>query len=73
MQFDNYQPHQRRVIHEKVELDEKIGRLRDFIGTQVFDKLEEAEQWRLRKQIIAMDQYSEILRQRIAAFGGAHD
>lgn len=73
MQFDNYQPHQRRVIQEKVELDEKIGRLRSFIGTEVFDKLDEPEQWRLRRQIIAMDQYSEILRQRIAAFGVSHD
>lgn len=66
------QPHQLRVLQEKCELDERIEKLRAFIGTGVFDKLKEAEQWRLRKQIIAMDQYSEILRQRIAAFGGNH-
>lgn len=72
MQFKNYQPHERRVIHERIELDEKIGRLRDFIGTEVFDKLSEREQCLLRKQIIAMDEYSHILHLRIVAFGAVN-
>ena len=65
------QPHQRRVVIEKEELDKKATDLSNFIGTSpIFDTLDPAEQERLREQNDVMWQYSEILGARIAAFGG---
>lgn len=63
------QPHQMRVIDEKVALDIKASALSEFIGTgAVFATLDPAEQERLREQCEVMWQYSEILAARIAAF-----
>ena len=62
-------PHQRRVIDEKTELDNKATALSNFIGTSpIFETLDEAEQERLKEQNDVMWQYSEILGARIAAF-----
>lgn len=63
------QPHQRRVVNEKAELDTKANALSNFIGTSpTFDTLDPAEQERLKEQNDVMWQYSEILGARIAAF-----
>ena len=63
------QPHQRRVIDEKLALDEKARALSAFIGhSDAFEGLDPAEQERLREQNEIMWQYSEILGSRIAAF-----
>ena len=63
------QPHQRRVVSEKEELDKKATALSNFIGTSpVFETLDPAEQERLKEQNDVMWQYSEILGARIAAF-----
>ena len=63
------QPHQRRVVSEKEELDKKATDLSNFIGTSpVFETLDPAEQERLKEQNDVMWQYSEILGARIAAF-----
>ena len=63
------QPHQRRVVDEKTELDKKATDLSNFIGTgQIFTTLDPAEQERLREQNDVMWKYSEILGARIAAF-----
>ena len=65
------QPHQRRVVSEKEELDKRATDLSNFIGTSpIFDTLDPAEQERLKEQNDVMWQYSEILGARIAAFGG---
>ena len=65
------QPHQRRVVSEKEELDKKATDLSNFIGTSpIFETLDPAEQERLKEQNDVMWQYSEILGARIAAFGG---
>ena len=65
------QPHQRRVVVEKEELDKKAKALSSFIGTSpIFDTLDPVEQERLKEQNDVMWQYSEILGARIAAFGG---
>ena len=62
-------PHQQRVVDEKIELDDRAKKLSEFIGTNpLFDKLEPAEQERMKIQNDLMWQYSEILGQRIAAF-----
>lgn len=63
------QPHQQRVIDEKTELDKKAKALSEFIGhSPTFEKLDPAEQERLREQNDIMWLYSEILGARIAAF-----
>ena len=63
------QPHQQRVVDEKKELDEKRDKLIVFFCTPVFAALDQSEKDRLRLQHGVMGLYSEILGQRIAAFG----
>lgn len=63
------QPHQRRVVEEKNDLDTRAKKLSDFIGLNpAFDEIDSAEQERLKEQCEIMWQYSEILGKRIAAF-----
>lgn len=62
------EPHQQRVIDEKIELDEKLSKLTAFFDTKIFASLPEAEQNRLRRQQFAMTDYSTILGERIANF-----
>jgi hypothetical protein len=63
------QPHQQRVVDEKTELDDKLGKLVKFYDTDIYAKLDEAERVRLSRQGQVMSEYSDILGQRIAAFG----
>ena len=64
--------HQQRVVAEKAQLDAKATALSNFIGmSPIFEKLDPAEQVRLRLQNDVMWQYSEILGARIAAFGAS--
>ena len=63
------QPHQKRVVQEKAELDIKAKALSEFIGTNpVFDTIDPDEQERLKEQCEIMWQYSEILGARIDHF-----
>jgi hypothetical protein len=62
------QPHQQRVVSEKQELDERLGKLLAFFQSPIFTGLAEAEQSRLRNQARFMDGYSAVLGERIAAF-----
>ena len=68
MNTANLQPHQQRVVTEKAELDEKLGKLLSFFQTPTFAGLSEAEQSRLRNQARFMDGYSAVLAERIAAW-----
>ena len=60
--------YQQRVVEEKQALDEKIGKLSAFVGTERYCALPEAEQARMERQLVAMGEYSMILGERIAAF-----
>jgi hypothetical protein len=67
-----YAPYQQRVIDEKLALDLKIDSLKDFINDddqKIFDRLPADDQFRLARQLLTMESYSDILGQRIAAFG----
>jgi len=67
--MSNLAPHQQRVVDEKAALDEKIALLTQFIaGSQVFGGLPLDERGRLKRQRLAMIEYSDILGERIAAF-----
>lgn len=61
-------PHQQRVLAEHRELVDKHKKLSAFFGTDTFSKLDETEQRRLSAQIGVMEDYAEILAERIAAF-----
>jgi hypothetical protein len=65
------QPYQQRVVEEKKELDEKIGKLAVFISASPFRSISEEEQLRMKEQIEVMKRYSQILEYRIAAFSAA--
>ena len=62
-------PHQQRVVEEKYELDEKLGKLLSFFQSEIFSSLSDAERSRLRNQARFMDRYSAVLKERIVAFG----
>jgi hypothetical protein len=61
-------PHQIRVVSEKGELDERLQRLKTFMGTATFAELPEAERARLTRQRNLMAQLSAVLGERVAAF-----
>jgi hypothetical protein len=62
-------PHQQRIVDEKAQNDERLSKLVDFIKTNpVFDKLPDAERLRLTRQHRIMDELSNVLGERIAAF-----
>jgi hypothetical protein len=61
-------PHQQRVLDEKTELDDRSTKLQAFFSNPIFVGLPADEQDRLQKQAIAMQAYSQVLGERIAAF-----
>lgn len=63
------QPHQQRVVEERAELEDKIGKLQAFITGERFATVSDpAEQGRLVLQHKLMESYALVLEQRIAAF-----
>lgn len=65
------QPHEQRVVTEKQELDEKLGKLKVFCfdpGSPIFKNLAPEDRDLLEDQYTAMEQYSTILAKRIARF-----
>jgi hypothetical protein len=64
----NRPDHQLRVENEKFELDVKLGVLLLDIKSSDFNLLPMDEQDRLRRQHVAMHEYSAVLGERIAAF-----
>ena len=62
-------PHKARVVEEANDLYGKIDRLSSFIETNpIFHVLDLAEQDRLRRQLVHMQEYLSILNERINAF-----
>lgn len=66
--YSTLQPHQQRVIDEKCELDARLAKLLSFFGTPIFAGLPKDERLRLEHQEEAMQAYSVVLAERIAAF-----
>jgi hypothetical protein len=62
------EPFQQRVVEERRELYDKCEKLNAFIPTQMFQQLPIAEQVRMRMQLLIMNQYAQILAERIAEF-----
>lgn len=62
------QAHQQRVIDEKDQLAERLGKLLAFFQGPVFPTLPVDEQTRLSCQVLFMDGYLKVLEQRIMVF-----
>jgi hypothetical protein len=68
------QPHEERVIAERKELEDKLIKLRVFIGSgglepnPIYSKLPADEQARLKTQEFHMSMYWRVLGDRIAEF-----
>lgn len=62
------QPHQQRVINEKAELDARLESLLNFLNSETFAGLPEAEQARMRCQSFFMRGLASVLADRISAF-----
>ena len=63
------QPFQARVIAEKRDLDDKIEKLQKFREGGTYLSLPPDERELLTRQFITMSEYSQILKERIKAFG----
>jgi hypothetical protein len=63
-----YLPHQRRVIDEKIELDDRLSKLKVFLTSDLFDKLDIQNQELLELQSVHMQAYSNVLAERIVLF-----
>ena len=64
---------QERVVAEKEELDGRLVRLRSFMSGDVMVTLPLGEQSRLRRQRSIMENYSEVLCERIEAFDTSYN
>ena len=62
------QPHQQRVVEERAELEDKLGKLQAFITGESFATLSDAEQGQLVLQHKLMKSYALILKRHIDAF-----
>ncbi len=60
--------YQKRVVAEKVELDNKISALDSFTKGPQWHTTPDEEQIRLRRQLGHMEQYSAVLADRINNF-----
>lgn len=60
--------YQQRVVDERAELGAKRDKLSAFCDTEKFWALDPAEQGRMLRQLTAMNDYAEVLDERIAAF-----
>jgi hypothetical protein len=55
-----------RLIDEKQQLDEKIEKLKSFMRSENFQKIEAVQMSLLNAQIFAMSTYRQILTERLA-------
>ena len=59
-----------RLRAEGGQLHERCGKLKNFLGSEDFGKLDEAEQKLLAEQLTVMSRYLEILSERMARATG---
>jgi len=65
---EDFMPHQQRVVGEFVQLSDKVGKLRTFVGGRLFITLPPEERAILREQLSAMESYMDVLAKRVARF-----
>lgn len=64
------QPHEVRVVEERVELMDKITKLHKFMGSEFYQTLTELSRNHFELQEIAMKAYADVLLERINQFEG---
>jgi hypothetical protein len=60
---------QQRVIDEKTQLDERLQKLEAFINTDAASVVSVEENQRLIRQQQCMNDYAQVLQERIEAWG----
>ena len=58
-----------RLINEQFDLQEKISKLKPFIESENFNKIDDSQQKLLRDQLDAMERYNSILVERLSLLG----
>ena len=58
-----------RLINEQFDLQEKISKLKPFIESENFNKIDDSQQKLLRDQLDAMERYNRILVERLSLLG----
>ena len=58
-----------RLINEQFDLQEKIGKLKSFVESESFSKVDDSQQKLLNDQLGAMVRYNNILIERLLLLG----
>ena len=58
-----------RLINEQFDLQEKISKLKPFIESENFNKIDDSQQKLLMDQLDAMERYNNILVERLSLLG----
>lgn len=58
-----------RLVNEQFDLQEKISKLKPFIESENFNKVDDSQQKLLRDQLDAMERYNSILVERLSLLG----
>lgn len=58
-----------RLVNEQFDLQEKISKLKPFIESENFNKVDDSQQKLLRDQLDVMERYNSILVERISLLG----
>ena len=58
-----------RLVNEQFDLQEKISKLKPFIESENFNKVDDSQQMLLRDQLDVMERYNRILVERLSLLG----
>ena len=58
-----------RLINEQFDLQEKISKLKLFIESENFKKVDDSQQKLLKEQVEVMERYNNILVERLSLLG----
>ena len=58
-----------RLINEQFDLQEKISKLKHFIESENFKKVDDSQQKLLKEQVEVMERYNNILVERLSLLG----
>jgi hypothetical protein len=58
-----------RLVNEQFELQEKISKLKPFIESENFKKVDDSQQKLLKEQVEVMERYNDIIVERLSLLG----
>ena len=58
-----------RLVNEQFDLQEKISKLKPFIESENFNKIDDSQQKLLKEQVEVMERYNNILVERLSLLG----